>query len=112
VVHTVAARCRGLAPGRFDLLAGIAVAADGRIYVTDANQNVVVSVQDMSGAGWAYFGPLQFDQPTDVVVTSLPTVDVAPDFHGRGGSRVTGLMRLSGWRERRRPRRRSASDPR
>src|SRR5262245_28037110 len=40
-----------LGPGSFDLLGGIAVGTDGRIYVTDTNENVVIAIDDMTGAG-------------------------------------------------------------
>ena len=68
-------------PGVFDLLGGIAVGSNGLIYVTDVNENVVISIQDMSGAGYAYFGYIPndslFKQPTGVWVNGSSPVYVA-----------------------------------
>lgn len=73
----------GLAPGQFDLLGGIAVATDGRIYVTDSNENVVVSIDDMTGAGYSYFGYVAndslFKQPTGISVDGASPIYVASE---------------------------------
>jgi streptogramin lyase len=70
-----------LGPGVFDILGGIAVATNGRIYVTDVNENVVISIDDMSGAGYRYFGYVAndslFKQPTGLFVDGAAPVYVA-----------------------------------
>ena len=76
-----------LGPGVFDLLGGIAVGSNGVIYVTDVNENVVISIQDMSGAGYAYFGYVGndslFKQPTGVWVSGSSPVYVASQNNNR-----------------------------
>jgi len=65
----------------FDLLGGIAVGTDGRIYVTDVFENVVISIDDMSGTGYTYFGYIAkdslFKQPTGLWVDGASPVYVA-----------------------------------
>jgi DNA-binding beta-propeller fold protein YncE len=80
-------RTQKLGPGVFDLLGGIAVALDGRIYVTDANENVLIVIDDMSGAGYATFGYVAnyslFKQPTGVFVDGTSPVYVASQNNDR-----------------------------
>jgi len=57
------------------------VGKDGRIYVTDTNENVVISIDDMTGAGYAYFGYVGsnslFKQPTGLWVDGSAPIYVA-----------------------------------
>jgi streptogramin lyase len=76
-----------LGPGVFDLLGGIAVATDGRIYVTDSNENVVIGIDDMAGAGYSYFGYVGndslFKQPTGIWVDGASPIYVASQNNSR-----------------------------
>jgi len=101
-----------LGPGVFDLLGGIAVGTDGRIYATDIFENVVISIDDMSGAGYTYFGYIaqnsRFKQPSGLWVDGASPVYVASqnndhvarfqDMTGVGyrsfGQTGTGLLQL------------------
>jgi DNA-binding beta-propeller fold protein YncE len=78
-----------LGPGVFDLLGGITVAPEGRIYVTDVNENVVISIADMSGAGYSFFGVAGndslFAQPTGVWADGTSPIYVASQNNSRVG---------------------------
>ena len=70
-----------LGPGVFNVLGGIAVGTDGRIYVTDVFENVVISIDDMSGTGYKNFGHIPndslFKQPTGLFVDDASPVYLA-----------------------------------
>jgi streptogramin lyase len=89
-------RVEKLGPGVFDLLGGIAVATDGRIYVTDTNEKVVIGIDDMTGAGYSYFGYVAndslFKQPTGVWVDGASPIYVA----SQNNSRVARFQDLEG----------------
>jgi DNA-binding beta-propeller fold protein YncE len=79
-----------LTPGVIDLLGGVAVAPEGRIYYSDVNQNVVVSIADMSGAQYAFLGPVGasdslFAQPTGLWADGSSPVYVASENNSRIG---------------------------
>jgi streptogramin lyase len=87
---------RRLGPGVFDLVGGIAVGGDGRIYVTDSNQNVVISLDEMTGAGYTNFGLVLgdslFKQPTGVFVDGNSPLYVA----SQNNSRVARFQDMGG----------------
>ena len=78
-----------LTPGVIDLAGGIAVAPEGRIYFTDTNENAVVSIADMSGAGYSFLVALGndvlFAQPTGLWVDGTSPIYVASQNNSRIG---------------------------
>ena len=87
---------RKLGPGVFDLLGGIAVGTNGRIYVTDVFENVVISIDDMNGTNYRFFGYIAsdslFKQPTGLFVDSASPVYVA----SQNNSHVARFEQMTG----------------
>jgi DNA-binding beta-propeller fold protein YncE len=81
---------RGTGEGQFLNPRGVALDAQGRIYVADAGAHRVSRVDDMSGAGWVSFGGLspgvdvgQFNEPSSIAISADGKILVADQENHR-----------------------------
>jgi len=74
--------------GQFNKPDGIAVDDSGRIYVTDTENDRIVRIDDMTGAGWTTFGTQgngvnQVNDPHDIKVSHSGEIYIADSGNGR-----------------------------
>src|SRR5207253_8106308 len=79
---------QGTGVGQFNRPEGIALDANGRIYITDNESNRIVRIDDMTGAGWVTFGSLgsgvgQFHQPHDIAIGPTGKIYIMDTTNGR-----------------------------